>query len=109
MQFKDLIGKTALPVPGWIGVFALGGILQGVGRFFAWRDNPTHIWHEWAPLAGSVLAIFVALYGYFFFMKGKDQQDDVKKRTGIVIILLGFFMIAVSFLLRPTGTPLIVG
>jgi H+/Cl- antiporter ClcA len=109
MQIKELKGKTALPLPGWIAVFIAGGLIEGVGRFFAWRDNPLNIWHEWAPLAATAIAIFTGVYGYFQFLKGKDLQDDVKKRTGIYIIILGIFMIAVSFLLRPAGTPLIQG
>jgi H+/Cl- antiporter ClcA len=108
MQIKELfIGKTKIPLPGWISLFIGGALLEGVGRFFAWEGNPTDIWHPWAPLASSVLAVFVALYGYFSFMKGKDQQDDSQKRTGIWIIVLGLFMILVSFILRPAGTPLI--
>jgi uncharacterized membrane protein len=93
--------RTELPLPAWVVLFVVGVIIEGTGRFFGWRENPSHTWHEWAPLAAATFAIFVCIFGYFRFAKGNETRDAAKKWTGIVIILLGLFMVGVSFLLKP--------
>lgn len=108
-QITECLTKNEIPLPGWVALFVSGAIIEAVGRFFAWHDNPTGYWHEWAPLATTALAISIGIFGYFRFMKGRDEQNEPRQRTGILLIALGLFMIAVSFLLRPAGTPLIVG
>ncbi|MDR2586959.1 MAG: hypothetical protein LBC23_01685 [Coriobacteriales bacterium] len=108
MQGTGQERKTELLLPVWVVLFVLGIIVVGVGRFFGWRDNPTHIWHEWAPLFVVVLAVFVCIFGYFRFAKGNEAQDSAKKWTGIGFIVLGLAMLGVSFAIRYIG-PLVVG
>ena len=108
MQEIERKRRTELPVPAWVVLFIAGIVIEGAGRFFGWRENPSHIWHEWAPLASATLAVFVCMFGYFRFAKGNEAQNAAKKWTGIVIILLGLFMIGVSFLLKPI-VPLLFG
>jgi cation transport ATPase len=91
---------TELSLPVWVTLFILGIALEAAGRFFGWRENPAHIWHEWAPLAAVVLAVFVCGFGYFRFAKGSETQNPAKKGTGIGICVLGLTMIGASFLLR---------
>jgi uncharacterized membrane protein len=100
MQVTEQKRRTGLPVWVWVVLFVIGIIFEGVGRFFGWRENPAHIWHEWAPLATVVAAVFVCIFGYFYFAKGQEAQLATKKWTGIVIIFLGLTMIGTSFLLR---------
>jgi hypothetical protein len=89
-----------LPVAVWVVLFVVGIVFEGAGRFFGWRENPSHIWHEWAPLVVVVVAALICLFGYFYFARGQEAQVAAKKWTGIVIILLGLTMIGTSFLLR---------
>jgi hypothetical protein len=81
-------------------LFAAGIVVEGVGRFFGWRENPSHIWHEWAPLATVVLAVLICIFGYTRLAKGGEAQDSVKKWTGIVVCLLGLTMVGTSFIFR---------
>jgi uncharacterized membrane protein len=100
MQSTGQDRKTELSLPVWVTLFALGIIIVGAGRFFGWRDNPSHIWHEWAPLFAVVLAVFVCIFGYFRFAKGNETQNSAKKWTGIVFAILGLTMLGVSFAIR---------
>jgi uncharacterized membrane protein len=100
MQVTEQKRGVGLPVPVWVMLFVAGIVFEGAGRFFGWRENPSLIWHEWAPLAAVVAAVFICIFGYFYFAKGQEAQAAAKKRTGIVIIILGLTMIGTSFLLR---------
>jgi hypothetical protein len=108
MQVTEQRRETGLPVFAWVSLFVVGILLAGAGRFFGWRENPSHIWHEWAPLATVVLAVFLCIFGYFRFAKGNETQDPARKRTGIVICALGLTMIGASFLFR-YAVPLLLG
>jgi hypothetical protein len=99
MQVTEQNRKTALSTPAWIALFAAGIALQGVGRFFGWRDNPSLIWHEWAPLATVLVALCISLFGFSRLMGAKDN-DPVRRRTSIVICALGISMIVASLILR---------
>jgi H+/Cl- antiporter ClcA len=92
--------KTELPVSVWVILFVAGIVVAGMGRFFGWRENPSHIWHEWAPLATVVLAVFICIFGYSRFAKGNENRDFAKKWTGVILIILGLTIIGTSFLFR---------
>ena len=101
MRIKELlIGKTKLPLPGWVALFVLGGALQGFARFLSIPGNPTGFSWDRAPIVPSIAAVFLALYGYFYFAKGQAQNDDVRKRTGLWMIILGLFMLAIYVILE---------
>jgi hypothetical protein len=108
MQATERKRKTELSRPVWVVLFAIGILIVGAGRFFGWRDNPTQIWHEWAPLFAVVLAVFICIFGYFRFAKGNETQDSAKKWTGIVAAILGLSMLAFSFAIRFIA-PIFVG
>jgi uncharacterized membrane protein len=100
MQVTEQKRRTVLPIAVWVVLFVAGIVFEGAGRFFGWRENPSHIWHEWAPLLTVVAAALICIFGYFYFAKGQETQVATRKWTGIVIILLGLTMIGTSFLLR---------
>jgi hypothetical protein len=100
MQVTEQNRKTELPVAAWVALFVAGILIAAAGRFFGWRENPSHIWHEWAPLLTAVLAVFVCFYGYLRFSKGNEANNPAKKGTGLVICALGLTMVGASFLFR---------
>ncbi|MDR1184832.1 MAG: hypothetical protein LBK67_08555 [Coriobacteriales bacterium] len=99
--------KTELPVFLWVILFIAGAFVEATGRFFGWPMNPSHIWHEWAPLATVVLAVFICIFGYFRFAKGNETQNSAKKGTGLVFIVLGLTMLGASFLFRYSLIPFV--
>lgn len=100
MQATEQKHKAGLSVPVWTALFVVGIVLEGVGRFFGWRENPSHIWHEWAPLATVVLAVLICIFGYTRLARSGETPDPTRRWTGIVICALGLTMVGASFLLK---------
>jgi hypothetical protein len=100
MQVTEQKRKTEFSIPIWVALFVGGIILEGAGRFFGWRENPLLIWHEWAPLATVVIALFVCLFGYFRLARSSEDQNPMRKWTGIMLCVLGLTMIGASFVLK---------
>jgi Sec-independent protein secretion pathway component TatC len=100
MQITGQKRRTELSLPVWVALFVVGIAFAGAGRFFGWRENPSSIWHEWAPLATVVLAGFVCLFGYLRFAKGSESENSAKRWTGLIICALGLTMIGTSFLFK---------
>ncbi|MDR0350025.1 MAG: OpgC domain-containing protein [Coriobacteriales bacterium] len=105
MQSAEQKRRTEFPLFVWIILFVIGALIEFAGRFFGWSANPSHIWHEWAPLAAVVLAVFICILGYFRFAKGNETQNSAKKWTGIGFAILGLSMLGISFLLRYSLIP----
>jgi uncharacterized membrane protein len=68
------------------------------GRFFGYASNPLHIFISFAPLLVAVASLFLLLAGYFMVMKGRRTKTSRQKRTGVLLLAAGLFMLASHFI-----------
>jgi hypothetical protein len=84
----------------WTLGIMLGLLVVFLGRFFGYGGNPLHIVVPMAPLLTGMLAIVALLLGYFSLTRGLKEHEAMKKRSGVLLLTLGVFMVAGHFVFR---------
>lgn len=99
---------TRVRVPLWVGLICLGFVIELLGRLVGSQDNPLGIWHEWAPLASTILAALVVLLGLYQIVIARERRDTLRNRHGVLITLVGASMLASSYICK-TIVPILIG
>ncbi|MDR3315225.1 MAG: hypothetical protein LBS98_01880 [Coriobacteriales bacterium] len=101
---RSAANGTLLPTPVWAVIFLVAMAYEFMGRAIGYlgvAERLSQTWHfGWVPLLTSSCSVFVVLAGFFTFRSGKNAGNPSKARTGIVLMVLGFVMIATSFMLK---------
>jgi hypothetical protein len=92
----------------WTLLIMLGIILEFFGRFFGYAGNPLSIFHPFIPALTGIIAAIILLAGYFTFTGKRAKQDSMTRRTGMLLITLGSFML-ISFFILKRVMPLLFG
>ena len=92
----------------WVGLICLGFVIELLGRIIGGQYNPLGIWHEWAPLASTILAALIVLFGIYQIVVARERRETLRNRRGFLIALLGASMLASSYICK-TIVPILFG
>ncbi|MDR2197597.1 MAG: hypothetical protein LBO07_06525 [Coriobacteriales bacterium] len=92
----------------WTTLIMLGLVVEFLGRFFGYAGNPLAIFHPLIPALTGISAAFVVLAGYFTLVGKRAKRSVMTKRTGVLLVMLGAFMLAGFFVFRQV-IPLVFG
>jgi hypothetical protein len=95
-------------IAAWTGLIMLGLLVEFLGRFFGYADNPLSVFHPLIPAFTSISAAFIILAGYFTIMGKQAKQRTMTRRTGVLLVVLGASMLIGSFVFKQV-VPLIFG
>ena len=92
----------------WTVLIMLGLALEFVGRFFGYVDGSPAVLRSSLPIFTGALAVVIILSGYFIITGERVKKDTLRKRTGVLFIVQGAFML-IGFFAFKQVMPLIFG
>ena len=84
-------------IASWTILIILALLIAFLGRLLGYEDNPFHV-HTLllALFAGTASVIIIAL-GIYVYLKGKASKKTMTRRKGVMIALMGVFMLGGFF------------
>jgi membrane associated rhomboid family serine protease len=95
-------------IPTWVLLIIMGVAVEFLGRLFGYENNPTQVYQVWISLGTATLSGIIAVIGYFTFMGAKEKQSTLRRRNGVLLMVMGACMLATSFLFKSL-MPLLFG
>ena len=92
----------------WTSIFALGLVIEFLSRFLGYDNNPLNFYHPLIPAFTGISAALIILAGYFVLMSERTKKDSIRRRNGVMIVVLGVLMLG-SFFIFKEMIPLIFG
>jgi hypothetical protein len=92
----------------WTALIMLGMVVEFLGRFFGYVNNPLAIFHPLIPALTGIVAALVILAGYFTLTGKRAKHEVMARRTGVLLIVLGASMLVCFFIFKQV-IPLVFG
>jgi hypothetical protein len=95
-------------IAAWTLLIILGMAVEFLARFFGYAENPADFFHPLIPAFTGIIAALIVLVGCLTLANEKAKQASMVRRKGVLLIMLGGFMLA-SFFASKQAIPLIFG
>ena len=80
----------------WMGLIASGMVFEFAGRFLGYRDNPSGLWIDFAPLLTTVAAATIIISAVFKLISTRAEKNLGGFRNALLLLLLGSAMLVGS-------------
>lgn len=88
------------PAWRWMCFIAIGAALEFAGRFFGFRNNPSGLWLDFAPLLTTVIAATLIIFAIFKAMRAWSEQELASFRNSLLVLLTGTSMLICSMVFK---------
>ena len=95
-------------IAAWTILIVLALVLAFTGRLLGYEQNPLPIHTPLLALLTGLVSVVCIVIGCFVFLKRKTKSRAMTKRRGIMLAVLGVFML-VGFFVFNNMIPLIFG
>jgi uncharacterized membrane protein len=92
----------------WTALIMLGLIFEFMGRLIGYENNPLAFFHPGIAAFTGITAAFIIIAGYFTLTNARARQKTTVRRTGVLLIVLGAFMLVTFFAFKQI-IPLVFG
>jgi magnesium-transporting ATPase (P-type) len=84
----------------WMCFIAMGAALEFAVRYFGFRNNPSGLWLDFAPLLTTVIAATLIIFAIFKAMRAWSEQELASFRNSLLVLLTGTSMLVCSMVFK---------